>query len=536
MREAIKKLVNKAENRVIDRAYLAKIKREISSQFTIPNLLNATILKEYRRLLAADEISPNLSLEHSLIKRAIRTMSGIAPVAVLTKPFPCPGTCAYCPHEKDVPVSYLSNEPAVMRAIRCHYDPYWQVISRLRLLEDNGHQPDKIELIVIGGTWSYLPEKYKYWYIANCFRAANDFARIRQGISAKPIYSPLKLSSSLVKLKDDLMREQEKNEKALYHIIGLTLETRPDYIDETEVLQMRELGCTRVELGVQAIDDDILKLNKRGHGVAEVAMATKLLRQSGFKVTYHIMPALPGSNPEKDVEMFAQLFGDERFQPDQIKFYPTVVTKGSLLYRWYQQGKYQPYTDSQLQDIIIRSKAIVPRYVRIIRLIRDIPAESIVAGNKITNLRQIMEQQGVKCNCIRCREVGDGEIQGEAHLFVDTYQASGGQEYFISFEDGKRRQLYGFCRLRIDKESPVSPAIIRELHVYGQLAPVGQIGKIQHQGLGRKLIAQAEKIAQTEGAAKLAVISGVGVRGYYRKFGYRLKKTYMVKSLTKPKR
>lgn len=533
MLEAIKKLIFQMQGQVVTRAYLAKVKREISSLFHISNPTSAAILKTYRHLLESGEIKRNLSLEKALVKRSVRTLSGIAPVAVLTKPFPCPGTCAYCPREKDVPVSYLSNEPAVMRAIRCDYDPYRQVISRLRALEDNGHEPGKIELIVIGGTWSYLPERYKYWYIASCFRAANDFASVRKKENVGQELSPFRISSSLLKLKNDLMREQRKNERAAYHIIGLTLETRPDYINEREARQMRELGCTRVELGVQAINDRILKVNKRGHGVAEVAVATSILRRFGFKITYHVMPALPGSDPEKDVEMFSQLFSDERFQPDQIKFYPTVVTKGSLLYRWYRQGKYQPYPDAVLENVIVRAKALVPPYVRIIRLIRDIPAESIIAGNKVTNLRQIMERRKISCQCIRCREVGNQERKGDCRLYIQEYAASGGKEYFLSFENEDRSQLYGFCRLRLDDVSPISPAIIRELHVYGQLVPVGNLGSVQHRGLGRRLLEEAEKIAKAAGATELAVISGVGVRGYYRKFDYRLKKTYMTKLLTK---
>jgi elongator complex protein 3 len=345
--------------------------------------------------------------------------------------------------------------------------------------------------------------------------------------------SPIPANLSLVNLRRRLIKEQKRNESAAYHIIGLTLETRPDYINEEEVVRMRELGCTRVELGVQALDDTILALNKRGHGVREIADATRLLRQYGFKITYHMMPALPGSNPKKDFEMFKILFTDERFQPDQIKFYPTVVIKGSLLYRWYKQGKYEPYSDKELRDLIIRCKSVVPYYVRIIRLIRDIPGESIVAGNKITNLRQIMKQQGIKCNCIRCREVGGTDIVSDINLYIEHYLASGGIEYFISLENSNRSRIYGFCRLRIDNSSSISPAIIRELHVYGQLAPVGSNGQIQHRGLGKRLVSEAERIARLSGAVKVAIISGVGVRGYYRKLGYCLRKTYLIKILTK---
>ncbi|MHB8903530.1 MAG: tRNA uridine(34) 5-carboxymethylaminomethyl modification radical SAM/GNAT enzyme Elp3, partial [Patescibacteria group bacterium] len=411
MREAIKELIEKFSKDIKTRDDLEAIKRALCKKYEIKEILNSDILKEYRDLLLKKEIKISLSLEKILRKRSIRTMSGIAPVAVLTKSYPCPGTCAYCPHESDVPASYLSNEPAVMRAIRCNYDPYKQVALRLHALENNGHEPTKIEIIVIGGTWSYLPKRYQYWYIANCFAAANDYQKLKINLKRpaklEKFKSDLKAiypqNLSLEKLTEILKREQKKNETAKYNIIGLTLETRPDYINDSELKTMRELGCTRVEIGVQAIDDKILKLNKRGHGVYEIAEATKMLKEYGFKVTYHLMPALPGATPQRDLEMFKQLFSDERFQPDQIKFYPTVVTAGSLLYRWYKAGKYKPYTDRELQELIVECKKVVPTYIRIIRLIRDIPGESIIAGNKITNLRQIMKDRGAKCNCNRCR-------------------------------------------------------------------------------------------------------------------------------------
>lgn len=543
MTEAIKRLILENINEISDRRKLEEVKRSFCKRFKISSILNSDILKVYRQLLVAKLIKRQEVFESVLRKRSVRTISGIAPVAVLTKSYPCPGTCAYCPHQEDVPVSYLSNEPAVMRAIRCGYDPYKQTMLRLAALENNGHQPEKIELIVIGGTWSYLPRKYRYWYILNCFRAANDYKQFRKSLlllgdgeeafKAK-IKSFYPQSLSQKKIEKYLQLEQEKNEKAKYRLIGITLETRPDYINKEEIISMRELGCTRVELGVQAVDDKILALNKRGHGVKAVADATTLLKQSGLKVTYHIMPALPGSSPQKDLSMFKMLFNDERFQPDQIKFYPTVVTEGSLLRQWYAQGKYKPYSDRVLQSLIIKCKAVVPKYVRIIRLIRDIPGESIIAGNRITNLRQIMSQQGVACNCIRCREAKDGRVS-EYKIKQQVYDASFGKEYFLSADSLDEKTLYGFCRLRLDSNSPVSTAIVRELHVYGELAPVGGEGKVQHRGLGKQLLKEAELIASKQGAEKIAIISGVGARGYYRKLGYRKIGSYMVKKLLKSK-
>lgn len=540
MGEAIKDLLLNHARSFDNRDDLEAGKRLICKKYKLAAIPNSDILKEYRLLLSKREISPLPRLERILRKRAIRTLSGIAPVAVLTKPYPCPGSCAYCPHEKDVPASYLSNEPAVMRAIRCDYDPYRQVALRLKALESNGHEPTKIELIVIGGTWSYLPAKYKYWYILNCFRAANDYGRLRKKIFERPekeqssvigLKSPYSKNLSLARYKEALKKEQNKNENAGYRFVGLTLETRPDYLDEKEAREMRELGATRVEIGVQAVDDDILKLNKRGHGVKEIAAATGLLKKYGFKVTYHLMPALSGSTPKKDLELFKKLFSDERFQPDQIKFYPTVVTAGSLLYHWYKQGKYKPYTDKQLQELIIACKAAVPAYVRIIRLIRDIPGESIIAGNKITNLRQIMKDRGAQCNCIRCREAQEKAIDPDYKINLIAYPASGGVEYFISADSRNGKTLYGFCRLRLDRESPIAPAIIRELHVYGELVPVGGEKRVQHSGLGKQLLEEAENIARQDGAERMAIISGVGVRGYYKKLGYRKDSGYMIKRL-----
>ncbi len=547
MQEAIKELLENYDRNIKSRNDLEAVKRKLCRRYRLTAILNVDILEEYRRLLAAKKIVARPSLEKILRKRTVRTLSGIAPVAVLTKPYPCPGTCVYCPHEADVPTSYLSNEPAVMRAIRCGYDPYKQVVSRLKALEENGHEPTKIEIIVIGGTWSYLPKKYKYWYILNCFKAANDYQKLRQTklkTGQKKSNFPVKLSfpalsSSYAKpwllksLRVALAAEQKRNEAAVYKIIGLTLETRPDYINEDELKEMRRLGCTRVEIGVQIIDDRILKLNRRGHGVKEIAAATRLLKQYGFKVTYHVMPTLPGATPAKDLFLFKKLFSDARFQPDQIKFYPTVVTKGSLLYKWYKQGKYKPYSDKVLQNLIAKCKAAVPSYVRIIRLIRDIPAESIVAGNKITNLRQVMKARGVECVCVRCREVKDGRIKAGWRLNVREYPASGGREYFLSADSRDGRTLYGFCRLRLDEAGPVAPALVRELHVYGELVPVGGGAKVQHSGLGKKLLKAAETLAEAAGAGKIAVISGVGVRSYYKKLGYNLNNTYMVKNIAK---
>jgi elongator complex protein 3 len=532
---------------------LSQTKRDFAKQFHIAEPpTNSELLLAYH---SQKNISP--SLEKILRKRKIRTLSGIAAITVLTKPHPCPGTCAYCPHQDKMPVSYLKNEPAVMRAVLCKFNPYKQVQMRLRALQDNGHSIDKLELIVLGGTWSYYPKKYQTWFITECFRAANDFPR-----SCSPLLTRRGAGGEVVSIAggEGLLREQLKNEKAKNRIIGLTLETRPDYIDENELQNMRLLGATRVEIGVQHIDDQILKLNKRGHLVDQTIKATALLRQFGFKITYHLMPNLPGSTPAKDLAMFKKIYSDPRFQPDQIKIYPCVVAEGSLLHQWWQKGQWHAYSTKTLINLIIKIKSITPPWVRLIRIIRDIPGESIIAGNKITNLRQeikfIMDKNSLACQCIRCREAGHQQnlkdknqsASWRTKLFTRTYQVSNGIEYFLSFESSDQKILYAFCRLFLPLTSPpqtrrgkgvvlksLQPyqpiCLLRELHTYGEMAPISKKAPVQHQGLGKKLLAEAEKIAKKNNYQKLSIISGIGVRGYYRKLGYHLENTYMVKTL-----
>lgn len=550
------KLINElVKLKPTDHQSAAKLKKNLAGDLKLPLPTNTVLIEAIKRHGDSARLG---WLVEVLKKRGIRTMSGVAPIAILTKPYPCPGNCAYCPNQAGVPRSYLKNEPAVMRARHCDFDPSRQVNYRLQALIANGHQPTKMEVIVIGATWSAYPAKYQYWYMASLYRAANEF-------SGRQATKKIQKNTNLENLKKILAREQKKNETAKYQIIGLTVETRPDRITETELKRLREFGVTRVEIGVQAVDDQILKLNHRQGTVQDVKDATKLLRDFGFKFTYHFMPALPGSNPKKDYAMYDELFtperqapvfnltagqeerpaaaikkilaapaGDSPFNPDQVKFYPTVVTKGSLLYRWWQQGKYQPYSDQQLLDLIIKCKLRTPAYTRIVRLIRDIPGESIEAGNRVTNLRQILQNKGAKCRCIRCREAGDLKPQGKLKLKIIKYRAGQGNEYFISFED-KTDRLFGFLRLRLPDNNRLksfgSNAFVRELHVYGQLVPKGGSPKTQHRGLGTRLLSFAEQLAKTAGYENLTVISGVGVRGYYRRFGYQLKQTYLTKSL-----
>jgi elongator complex protein 3 len=489
---------------------------------------NAEIKKVYKKMILEKQINPSQSMEKILIARKIRTLSGVAVIAVLTKPYPCPGKCLYCPTEKSVPKSYLSNEPAVMRAIKWDFKPYQQVQTRINALRLNGHCTDKIELIIMGGTFSCLPHTYQKWFVRECFRAANDF--------------PKNIPPS--KIKSFLEKEHLRNEHAKNRIVGLTLETRPDYINKKEVINFRKLGATRVELGVQTIFDEILKKNKRGHLSKEIAQATKLLRNAGFKINYHLMPGLLGSSLKKDLEMFRIIFSDQRFQPDMVKIYPCVVTKGSELFKLWKNKKYHPLSNEKNKELIKKIKKIIPPYVRITRLIRDIPTESIIAGPNIPNLRQIIQREGTDCQCIRCREVKE-EFNKKDKILLDriTYPANEGTEIFLQYTSPDKKRLYALLRLRIpgnkELKNPFLPllkksAIIREVHTYGKMTKISKRDFLspQHIGLGKKLILEAEQIAKKEyGLKKIAVISGVGVRDYYRKIGYRKKDTYMTKNI-----
>lgn len=505
---------------------LSLAKRKIAKKFGIDQLTNVDLLKAYHKLSEKEKsnIEARDFLENLLKTKQMRSLSGVAVISVLTKPYPCPGRCLYCPTEKGMPKSYLSNEPAVMRAISNQFDPYKQFANRLHQLDVQGHPTDKIELIVIGGTWSFLPKKYREWYIKRCFEAANG------------------------KKSRNLETAQKINEKVKNRIIGITVETRPDYIDEKEVLLLRKLGVTRIELGVQSTYDDVLKYNLRGTTIKDIVNATKLLKDAGLKICYHIMPNLPGSDIKKDKKTFEELFSNASFQPDLLKIYSCAVLKQAPLYKLWEAGKYKPYTEKQLIKLLLDIKKVIPYYCRIQRLTRDIPSASIVTGPaKISNMRQILEnkskEENWKCKCIRCREVGKYyNPTEELFLFRQDYDASGGKEIFLSFESKNQERLYSLLRLRIpsfakSKDNYIkilnNSAIIRELHTYGQLHPLKHSAiSPQHKGLGKKLIDEAEKIAKKEfGLTNMAIISGVGAREYYKKFGYKLKDTYMVKKI-----
>jgi elongator complex protein 3 len=545
------------------------LKRNLTKDFVGVNQLpdKTELLSAYHKLTKEHKIKTNQDLERLLIRRGVRSGSGVAIVTSLIKPYPCPGKCVYCPLDERMPKSYLSDEPAAARALTLEFDPYDQMVKRLGALENNGHPNDKIEFILKGGTWNSYPLQYQYWFIMKSFEACNTFKKYSKLeptftesklISAMPeVAKKLKLSkltetSPLSALKKELLRQQKTNEKASHRIIGLTLETRPDYINHHTIWIMRELGATRMEIGLQHTSEEILELIKRGHTVEDVRRATELLRNYGFKTDFHLMPQLPGSTPEIDLQMIKDTFDDPGLKPDMIKLYPCSVVKGSELYDWFVEGKFKTYPTRDLIEVLKKGQALLPRYVRVSRLIRDIPGHYIEEGNKVTNLRQVVEsemkKEGIECKCLRCREVSHVDISTIKDLtpvlFIDEYETNGGKEYFLSFEDKDRKVVFAFCRLRIIDEHPKNPAkkvdfraFIRELHTYGQLLNIGEKNKdhSQHKGLGKKLLQKAEEITRENKVEKLAVIAGVGVREYYRKWGYRLEKTYVVKKLTTKK-
>jgi len=437
----------------------------------------------------------------------------------------CPGQCIYCPTYSTAPQSYTPESPAVLRGKQCDYDAGKQVKLRLKALAEMGHPTDKVELIVMGGTFLACPKDYQYQFIKQCFDALNGEA-----------------SATLEEAK-------RLNETAEHRCTGLCIETRPDWCGQEEIDRMLEFGTTRVELGVQTLDDEVYRLVRRGHKVEDVVNATTLLREHGFKVHYHWMPGLPGLTPEEDLELSRRLFSDDRFKPDGLKLYPTMVVAGTELEKWYQDGCYQPYDTETMINLMVEIKSIVPKYVRISRVLRDIPAKFITAGLKDSlrdEVRQRMKQKAVECKCIRCREYGhrarEGREIGEPRMVRMDYQASGGEEILLSFED-EQETLFGLLRMRIQSKPVVKLgrmngknfALVRELHIYGPELPLSQRNPtaVQHKGLGKALLREAERIARDEFQAKqMVILSGVGAKEYYRtEFGYNSQGDYMVRDL-----
>jgi len=484
---------------------------------------------EIVRLLTAKERAKLLPV---LRRKMTRTISGVTVVAVMAQPYACPQKepCAYCPGGPPfgVPQSYTGFEPAAMRGLQNMFDPFLQVKSRVEQLRAIGHSVDKIELIIMGGTFPATPVDYQRWFVKGCLDAITE--------------------------KDSATFEEAKRnaETSRVRNVGITVETRPDWAKEAHVDVMLDLGVTRVELGVQNPSDEIYGLVGRKHSVADVVEATRIMKDAGLKVAYHLMPGLPGSNFKRDLEAFKEIFEDSAFKPDMIKIYPCLVLKGTKAYEWFLRGDYKPYSNEEAAELIVEAKKIVPPWVRIMRVQRDIPAPLIVAGVNRSNLRQLVQQklkeQGLRCRCIRCREVGhrmavDGVKPDPDKIKILTmkYGASEGEEIFVSAEDVENDVLVGYLRLRIPSEKAHRPeikaepcSIVRELHVYGPLVPVGKrLAKAwQHKGYGAILLVEAERITSEEyGLRKILVISALGTKRYYMRFGYGYDGVYMSKKL-----
>ena len=479
------------------------------------------LMDGYRKLVEMGVLSPDRELEARLLRKPVRTHSGVAPVTVLTKPYDCPGDCIFCPTFVRMPKSYVPDEPGAMRALQNDFDPWRQVTSRLRSFEATGHTANKVELLILGGTWSAYPRAYREWFVQRCLDAMN-------GVD----------SSSLEEA-------QRLNEDAPYRNVGLVIETRPDTISRREIQHLRRLGVTKVQMGVQSMDDRILALNKRGHTVEDTRRAFRLLRGAGFKIVAHWMANLYGATPQSDYEDFQRLFDDPAIRPDELKIYPTSLLKEAELYQYYQKGLYHPYDETTLIDLIARCKAHVPRYTRINRIFRDIPSPNIVEGNKKTNLRQLVQQYIVehdlpRCQCLRCREVRRQKVvEDQLRLDILPYETDINREFFISFVTPEDK-VAGFLRLSLPHSPDVVPideikhaAMIREVHVYGPALGLGRDsrGEAQHRGLGSRLVAEAERIAREAGFRELAVIAAIGTRNYYRRLGFELTEYYMMKAL-----
>lgn len=508
-----------------------------------------------------------------------RTGSGVAVIATMTKPFKCPhGKCICCPgglgsNFGDVPQSYTGKEPSTMRGIRNEYDPYRIIFNRLEQYIILGQNPEKVEQIIMGGTFCAMPEEYQKEFVYLSFKAYNDFSKLfykkgKLDIDKFKSFFELpgnindmsraeRIKEKVLKLKNQgkstLTQEQKRNETASIRCIGLTVETRPDYGFKEQGIKCLELGVTRIELGIQSVYDNVLNTIKRGHSVADSKKSIAELRDLGFKLNFHIMPGLPENDTvnnsakglkriskQRDIENIRTIFENDSFKPDMIKIYPCMVMPSTELEKLYKQSKFVPLSTEEAAEIIVESYKYIPEWCRVMRIQRDIPTYAISSGVDKTNLRQyvvrLAKERKIKLRDIKSREIGLEKIKGKPSIKVKKYNACNGKEFFISIEAGDK--IMGFTRLRFPAESlhkAITPksGIIRELHVYGSSAAIGSRDEnaVQHKGIGKKLLAKAEEIAKKNGKNKMVVISGVGVREYYRKLGYKLEWPYMAKKI-----
>ncbi len=553
------------------------------------------LIAAYRALAGTDGVPPyDEAVIERLRMKPIRTLSGVTPVTVLTKPYPCPGECIFCPNDIRMPKSYLSSEPGAQRAEQNAFDPYLQTYSRLMALRNTGHPTNKVEVIILGGTWSFYPETYQIWFVKRVFDALRDFG---QGIDGREqVWDALRAGSQLhpehdaavqidpgavggqsynrlvqMIYRDEMRRSREQaqaiargrrartlldeyatwdeleavqreNEYAACRCVGLVLETRPDNITPGEVIRMRRLGATKVQIGIQSLDDEVLRLNRRGHTVEQTRRAVRLLRLAGFKIFAHWMPNLYGASPQADIADYHRLFADPGFRPDELKIYPCSLIESAALMAHYRAGEWRPYTHDELLQVLTACFLATPEYCRLTRVVRDIPSTDIVAGDLTTNFRQVVErelaQRGLRGADIRSREIRHRPVDPDA-LTLDelAYTSSIGDELFLQFITPERR-IAAFLRLSLPAEPLLVPelagaAMIREVHVYGQSLAVGDEAPAhaQHRGLGARLIERAAALAAERGFRRLAVISAVGTRAYYRQRGFRDGVLYQLRDL-----
>jgi len=473
------------------------------------------------------------NIRKTMMVKPIKTASGVLVITVMAKPYDCPhGKCIYCPGGKElnIPLSYTGKEPVTRLAQKLNFEPRYQIITKLEQERSRGHNVSKVELVIVGGTFPFMPEDYQRNFIKECFDALN-------GIES-----------------NTLLEAQKLNEINNIRCVGFTVETKPDYCKEKHIDLMLELGITRLEIGVQTLSEKVYKNINRGHTIQDVYDSFQIAKDAGYKIVAHMMPGLPGSNPQKDLEDFRNLFEDSRLKPDMLKIYPTLLLRDTGLAKLYEKGIYKPYPDEVFTDLLLQIKKTVPPWVRIMRIQREIESEDILYGYKSSNIRQILQQklteQGLQCNCIRCREVGIKKLTNYENIKISTkridYDSSNGKEIFLSLEDDENNILFGFLRLRklakphrteLREKNGNPSAIVRELHVFGQLVDIGSnndilISSSQHKGYGSKLLEIAESIVKNEfGLNTISIISAIGTRQYYKKFGYLLNGPYVSKEL-----
>ena len=484
----------------------------------------------------------NISLIEKRIRlKPTRTNSGVSVVTVMMMPYYCPGNCIFCPNDRSMPKSYIASEPGGQRALKMKFDPYAQVFNRLIALKNVGHNIEKIELIVLGGTFSAYSGEYKIWFVKEMFRALNDMKK-----SSKEYIEP-RDSGFEISSFEELEKEQIKNEKAYCRNVGLVLETRPDFLSNGELIYLRRLGATKIQIGIQSLSEKVLRENETGRSVEDTKRAFELLRLFGFKIHGHWMPNLYLSTPKEDVRGYKELF-TTAYHPDEMKIYPTSVIPNTELFDLYKKGKYKPYTEETLVKVVGECIASTPRYCRLSRVIRDIPSQEIVAGNKRTNLRQIVEkylrEKGIEPEDIRSREIKGEDVRREDIVLEKIeYNTSTSREVFLSYKVKAEDKICGFLRLSLPKKSiskkhPLkelrNSSIIREVHVYGKVVGIdkdSKEGEAQHMGLGKELVSLAENISKKKGFKKISVISAIGTREYYKKLGYKRDDLYMFKGI-----